>query len=302
MASAQSLHNFVAMSVYARPIGLLVAALLYIGLNAWGVAWSGTFLGSLLFLGLLVIGIPHGALDVWTHRHRAPGRNSLLYVTVYLLAIGFILLAWWSFPHVGMFAFLSLSAWHFGQADFERWNIARGSFAWGMVALGMILSWHLEDVNLIVEQMGVSDGVRGWLLEVQKPMRLFFTAGLIALAVAAWQIRHWEWGLAIALIGLTPWIPVLHAFGLYFIGQHSASGWHHLRERLGMSSQSLWLKALPFTTGALVLIGFGMWWLGNPESIQSNATIGAFFMLLGCIRFPISSSRIGFNVYNQHSS
>ncbi|HBP45875.1 MAG TPA: hypothetical protein DD635_08210 [Flavobacteriales bacterium] len=274
------------MKGYTRPVGLLVLAMIYIGLNEWGVAWSDAVLGSLLFLGLLAIGIPHGALDVWTHRHRSPGNSSILYIGLYLLAIATILFAWWSFPHIGMLVFLLLSAWHFGQADFERWEIPQGQLAWGMVALGMILVWHVKDINPIIGQMGVSYEVRDWLFQSQKELRLLFTASLIACGIMALRLKHWSWGLAIGLIGLTPWIPVLLSFGLYFIGQHSASGWHHLRQRLGLSSKVLWLKALPFTAGALALIALGMWVIGNPESVQSDATVGAFFMLLGCISIP----------------
>ena len=274
------------MNGYIRSIGLLAVALLYIGFDAWGVSWADSFLEALLLIGLLAIGIPHGALDVWTHRHRSPGSHSSLYIMGYLLAIALIFGAWWIFPHAGLLVFLLLSAWHFGQADFKRWGISKGHLAWGSVALGMILGWHVEEVSPIIAQMGISSGACEALVHVQDELQFGFTAGLITCGIAALRMKHWTWGLTIALIGLTPSIPVLLSFGLYFIGQHSASGWHHLREGLGLSSKSLWIKALPFTVGALVLIGTGMWGLGNPEAVQSDATVGAFFMLLGCISIP----------------
>ena len=274
------------MNEYTRPLGLIALAAAYIALNAAGVTWSDTFLGVLLMLGLLAIGIPHGALDVWTHRYRSPDRHSGIYIGLYLLAIAVVLGAWWMFPHAGLLAFLLLSAWHFGQADFERWQILKGHMAWGTVALGMILSWHVEEVNPIISQMGIGSNALNGLLHVQEELQFVFTAGLISCGIAAIRMKNGAWGLAIALIGMTPWIPVLLSFGLYFVGQHSASGWHHLRQRLGLSSKALWLKALPFTAGAIALIGLGIWAFGNPEAVQSDATVGAFFMLLGCISIP----------------
>jgi Brp/Blh family beta-carotene 15,15'-monooxygenase len=274
------------MNEYARPIALIALALAYIALNAAGATWSDTFLGLILMLGLLAIGIPHGALDVWTHRHRSPDRHSAIYIGLYLLAIAVILGLWWMFPHAGLLAFLLLSAWHFGQADFERWKISKGHMAWGTIALGMILSWHVEEVNPIIDQMGIASYALDGLLQVQGKLQFVFTAGLISCGIAALRMKHLTWGLAIGLIGMTPWIPVLLSFGLYFVGQHSASGWYHLRQRLGLSSTDLWLKALPFTAGALLLIGLGIWAFGNPEAVQSDATVGAFFMLLGCISIP----------------
>ncbi|MGB0249280.1 MAG: hypothetical protein ACPF91_04525, partial [Flavobacteriales bacterium] len=74
------------MNGFIRPVGLLAVALLYIGFDAGGVSWADSFLGALLLIGLLAVGIPHGALDVWTHRHRSPGRHSGLYILGYLLA------------------------------------------------------------------------------------------------------------------------------------------------------------------------------------------------------------------------
>ena len=81
-----------------------------------------------------------------------------------------------------------------------------------------------------------------------------------------------------------PWIPVLLSFGLYFIGQHSASGWHHLR-RIGAFFKILVMKALPFTVGAPYSSASecGGWAI---RKLQSDATVGAFFMLLGCISIP----------------
>ena len=98
------------MRVYARPVALLIVALVYVALNQWGAHWADELLGGGLALGLLAIGIPHGALDVWTHGERKPGR-AVPYVITYLLSIAGVLAGWWQFPHAGLLAFLaSLSA------------------------------------------------------------------------------------------------------------------------------------------------------------------------------------------------
>ena len=223
------------MNGYIRPVGLLAVALLYIGFDAGSVSWADSFLGALLLIGLLAVGIPHGALDVWTHRHRSPGRHSGLYI---LLPLGHRRGPWRlvDFSACGPPRFPAPQRLAFWAGGFERWSISKGHMAWGTVALGMILGWHVEEVNPIIAQMGVSSGACEALVQVQDELQFGFTAGLIACGIAALRMKHWTWGLAIALIGLTPWIPVLLSFGLYFIGQHSASGWHHLREGLGLSS------------------------------------------------------------------
>lgn len=273
------------MNGYLRPAGLLTLALLYIVWGALGGPWASEALGGMLALGLAAIGIPHGALDVWTHEARTPGRNAA-YIVGYLVCIGVTLAGWRMFPHAGLLVFLVLSAWHFGQADFTLWGITRGHFTWGVLALGTILVWHIDEVLPIVDQMGVSEAAQLRVSDWESTLQLASTAGLIACTIAALRLRNWEWLLSIALIALTPWIPVLLAFGLYFIGQHSASGWHHLQSRMGWTSKALWWKAAPFTLGAVALMGLGVVGLGRPEMFLSNATYGAFFMLLGSISIP----------------
>ena len=158
----------------------------------------------------------------------------------------------------------------------------------------MILGWHVEEVNPIIAQMGVSSGACEALVQVQDELQFGFTAGLIACGIAALRMKHWTWGLAIALIGLTPWIPVLLSFGLYFIGQHSASGWHHLREGLGLSSKSLWMKALPlqWVPSYSSASECGGWAIRKPYSRMQR--LARFLCYWVASAFPISSSRIGF--------
>ena len=273
------------MNAYLRPVVLLLTAVLYICWNALGPAGADEALGGLLVLGLAAIGIPHGALDVWTHEARSPGRNAS-YIVGYLACIGILLLGWHTFPHAGLLLLLGLSAWHFGQADFTLWGITRGHFTWGVIARGTILVWHLDEVLPIIQQMGVTESAQLNVSDLETTSQLASTAGLIACTIAALRLRNWDWLLTILLIAVTPWIPVLLSFGLYFIGQHSASGWHHLQTRLGWSSKALWWKAAPFTLGAVVLMGVGIVGLGRPEMFFSNATYGAFFMLLGSISIP----------------
>jgi len=43
------------------------------------------------------------------------------------------------------------------------------------------------------------------------------------------------------------------AFGTYFILQHSASGWDHLKKAHQWSHLQMFMRALPFTIGAIVL-------------------------------------------------
>ena len=49
------------------------------------------------------------------------------------------------------------------------------------------------------------------------------------------------------------------AFGIYFIGQHSLTGWRHIKNHIGWSHKQLWLHALPFHFGAWLLLLQWVW-------------------------------------------
>ena len=120
---------------------------------AWWVS------GGIAIVGLVLVGIPHGALDVVTHSFRNNTTTSWVYIAKYLAAIGLVLMGWLFMPGITLIGFLLLSAWHFGQADFELWDVKRGEMIWGVFVLSMILGWHLDEVQSILLPIGVSEVV-----------------------------------------------------------------------------------------------------------------------------------------------
>ena len=72
---------------------------------------------SLLIFGLLVVGIPHGALDHLTGFISNKKKISLKFIMIYLALMVPIFLLWYWFPVLGLIFFLIYSSWHFGQTD-----------------------------------------------------------------------------------------------------------------------------------------------------------------------------------------
>jgi Brp/Blh family beta-carotene 15,15'-monooxygenase len=87
----------------------------------------------------------------------------------------------------------------------------------------------------------------------------------------------------ILLIGLK--LPLIVAFALYFIFQHSYNAWRHLQVGLSMSSVSLYKKALPYTLGALLVFVI-LLLPGKIKLDSSEGVIGYFFIFLACISLP----------------
>jgi Brp/Blh family beta-carotene 15,15'-monooxygenase len=89
--------------------------------------------------------------------------------------------------------------------------------------------------------------------------------------------------LLLLLLGIKA--PLIFAFGLYFIFQHSFNAWGHLQLGLKMNAISLYQKALPYTIGALgIFIGFLMF-LSN-TAIDTTTIISTMFIFLACISLP----------------
>jgi len=100
------------------------AVVLAAGAVGWlAPAWAGWVLGPALLLGLVVLGVAHGACDQYvvpaTHpalaRHR--GHYWTVFLGGYLGLAGGVGLLWWWRPGLAVAFFFGLSAWHWGSGD-----------------------------------------------------------------------------------------------------------------------------------------------------------------------------------------
>ena len=75
---------------------------------------------------------------------------------------------------------------------------------------------------------------------------------IIPLILAIYK-KKISWGLMILFFYLSSSKGLLLTFGLYFIFQHSVIGWIHLKNKLKFSHLKMYLNALPFNFGAIIL-------------------------------------------------
>jgi Brp/Blh family beta-carotene 15,15'-monooxygenase len=94
------------------------------GLVGWlAPSWAGWVLGPALLLGLVLLGVAHGACDQYvvpaTHpalaRHQ--GRYWVVFLGGYLGLAAAVGLLWWWQPGLAVAFFFGLSAWHWGSGD-----------------------------------------------------------------------------------------------------------------------------------------------------------------------------------------
>jgi lycopene beta-cyclase len=250
------------------------------------VLWVFSFLDSALFmwgavgvLGLLflVIGIPHGALDGFDLRRRM---SMGQFIFKYLIMMFFIAILWLVVPIVGLAVFLLFSAWHFGQTDFEEWGLSRasGAFVWGVNVLALMLMPHLNDVAAVLRPIGF-DIPELWL---HASWEGIWFATIVAAFIQSIVYRRPAMVLTIMAFCVSAQVGLWASFGVYFVMQHSLSGWRHLRTANQWTNVAMWKKSAPFTLGGVLVLAAAF--VFRPDDLRS--WFGYAAVLLSMISLP----------------
>ena len=210
------------------------------------------FGGLLLAISMFAVGVPHGALDYHTVGNTGVSRWDVRFHMKYWSLIVLMGMLWFLSPSVGLCSFVATSAWHFGQTDFQHWNIQSngpyGKLLWGVSVLILIIVSHYEESVHVLE-----------LLKVTVASEFASFVPLVLCMVALVQMglvfvtRSLAMCISLCTITVTTLLPLPLAFGIYFVGQHSVQAWSHLRNSVNISDREMWLDALPLTLGALFL-------------------------------------------------
>jgi Brp/Blh family beta-carotene 15,15'-monooxygenase len=230
---------------------------------------------GVLVAGLLLIGLPHGAIDHLLETARAETPIDPSFIMRYLLLSAAIGLIWWMSAPMGLLVFLIYSAWHFGETEYHTTQQKSGllSHIWGFSMLGLVLGTHPTETTQILAEMNVDlpfiiQSQWGWAFMIVV-MALNLGRGLIPFLGGLYAFT-------------LPFVPLLHAFGIYFLFDHSFKSALQIGGRLQVGYRKLYVKAIPFTIGALLLgwgfYAFNIW--------QTAGATGLFFILLSCLSFP----------------
>ena len=166
---------------------------------------------AFILIGFITVGIPHGAVDHLIETGHWDSKKMPRFIFSYLLqaaAMGFL---WYLFPELALIIFLLYSAWHFGQADGKQWDFSPAlSLMWGVFVLFYILGTHILETNTITSIIG----------NLSMPIACPIWA---VIPLLIWSVIRKKAAFSFTLIWLllSSQLPLLFAFGLYFIGQHS---------------------------------------------------------------------------------
>lgn len=236
-----------------------------------------------LVTGLLLIGIPHGAIDHLIETNHFNQSVSLKFISLYLAQGAVIVLLWYMNPLLALLIFIGYSIFHFAQADFTEWKLnSKISWIWGILFFCGILLSHPIELNEILNQLSISElpKIQG---NIFSSLWQDIAFGCLGLGIIMGFIQRSTAMIATSLfLLLTTQLTLIHAFGTYFIYNHSLLGWNHLRNHFQVNSLQLWKKASLFSFGAYALFLLLYWYFGN----DFGNYIGTFFVFLSAISFP----------------
>ena len=263
----------------SRSLALLFGpVLLYYALNYFSPNISNIVLYILLLLGLIAVGIPHGAMDHMTEALSKTKRITLPFVIKYLGLMAMVYVLWVLSPGIAVFSFILYSAWHFGETDTQEWEIysAAIGLCWGVLFFIGLFASHLPELNGVLSLLGA-----GAIDVYINPKDIFLASLALSFVIASYN-KSMQWIFLLAFLFLSQWMPLVISFGIYFIFHHSYKGWSHLKQALGESDVSLFKNALPFNLGAMVL--FFIFFLNPSATFEANTSV--FFVFISCISFP----------------
>ncbi|MEM6964298.1 MAG: Brp/Blh family beta-carotene 15,15'-dioxygenase [Bacteroidota bacterium] len=137
-----------------RKVSFLLFCSMFAGLSIW-LEFSSLSFSTQLFWSILLImllGIPHGAIDHVISREKNENFSTLEFYTFYFGMMAVYLLAWIYFSSLSLIFFLVMSAFHFGQSQFSDLekitsNESRFiSLAWGISVITGLLTYNYAEV------------------------------------------------------------------------------------------------------------------------------------------------------------
>ena len=261
----------------------------YLFLFNWKDQLAEYFIFSVLIIGLLIIGIPHGALDHILSKRN--GSSLSLFIFKYSLLIGLYYVFWQFFPSIALVVFMLYSSFHFGESELIETNKKIDSlrahvkaFLMGLSILLFIIFTHrIESLNIVDNFIKLSGSVYSDLNFAFASWIMVIVSFIYILAQSILSKKGSYLGLMFLLL-LGVKVPLILAFGLYFIFQHSSNAWQHLKLGLNMNSIQLYKRSSIYTLGALIIFILIAFYAN--EIISKHFLIANFFIFIACISFP----------------
>ena len=234
----------------------LVSAL--IDLGAWNLIGLA---------GIVLIGLPHGALDGAVAMHLGIVRrfsDLARFIILYVALAALVVVTWTVAPSISLILFLTISMLHFGAGDVKNGQGSLGfteALAHGGLAIVGISQFHRGEVNQIFAYLTNQDTATVWLaIDI---LTVGVIVAVITCIVQASKNPKWATTvLELLLLGIIYAIaPPLLGFAIYFCCVHSARHFRKIYATIkeSVAGNNIKNQAIIFTIISWIAAGVAFW-------------------------------------------
>jgi beta-carotene 15,15'-dioxygenase len=238
-------------------------------------------------LAIVIVGIPHGTLDIEIATARFGRSNGIGKLTIlggYLACAAGMALCWMIAPAIALAVFLVISIVHFGL----DWRGSADPFlammvGWALIALPALSHpQEVSDIFALLTGSSAGSTISALLACAAAP------AALGSLVFAFWAFKNDEVQNAvdvIACMAAAIFLPPLVAFAVFFCGLHSPRHMAEaMRDSAGISSVK---KAAIIAAVSLLSLAMGvLLYLGQGDLQIESGVIRAAFVLISILTVP----------------
>ena len=262
----------------------------------------------IFLLGILLLGVPHGAADLLVATQNANrGKKSfskLRFFVVYLFRLFAFAAILWFFPLIGNLLFILFAAYHFGETDLYQFNtntLIGKAFVifYGLLILSVILLHHFEEVKPLLQQFtaGRENAVFINWLDVNRYYIisvcgiLFFTTTFVYFLQTSntGTDNKGQFLIRLAIILLILFnLPMLLGFTFYFVVWHSVLSLNnivgYLRKNNSFTQTSIQREIVLYSV--LAIVGIALFGVAGFMFTNSSAMVGYLFLGLAVLTAP----------------
>jgi Brp/Blh family beta-carotene 15,15'-monooxygenase len=263
---------------------LLVTAVLVVAAFCGAQPDKATTL-VILVVGVVMLGLPHGALDPMVARKAFAnhGRySSVVFYAVYLLAVLMYAAYWMRLPTMGLGCFLILSAYHFGS-DWYRRGTVLTRLGYGLTVVTLPALLHASTVAEIFTQLGTQHAQT--LVSVSRVVAPLALVAGGAGAILQFRQRRTDLAEFLAVVAGALLLEPLVFFTCYFSLLHSPRHLLETAQELGLTNfRKIAFKSLPILVATLALAA--LFYLHLQGAQSSGRIVMTVFIGLAALTVP----------------
>lgn len=264
-------------------IGTFISLIFMLGM-LMGINYDYSIQIGVLGIGLLLLGIPHGAGDMIISEIESKKKNTpfskVKFYLGYLGAMSLYGITWWINPMLAFIIFILISIFHFGELEemfgktiFQ--SILLKSII-GALVLGILILSHWKESIIILEEMNLSRFIPLNFPYEKINFILIFILFYISLFIKNPVLFNTFFSLIIGIF-----LPLILAFTIYFVACHSYNSIRKVQFFTKFDYWALFKKLSPFSLATFFL--FILYWnfIGFDKLLITNV-----FIFISIITFP----------------